>query len=64
VTLTSLDVGGTEYLLRISQWFQSNQVPANRKLSGSFTITGSPGDMTWTFTGAGKSWSGTVNLLK
>src|SRR5215472_6888071 len=35
VTLTSLNVGGTEYSSRISQWFQSNQLPANGKLSGS-----------------------------
>lgn len=64
VTLVGLNVGGGDYSSNISQWFGSNQLPANGRLSGSFTTTGSPGNLTWTFTGAGLSWSGSVSLLQ
>lgn len=63
VALTGLSVNGHDYTSQISQWFGSNQIPASGNLSGSFTTTGNPGGLTWTITGGGKTWSGTVNLL-
>ncbi|SPF56894.1 hypothetical protein SBA4_960034 [Candidatus Sulfopaludibacter sp. SbA4] len=63
VTLTGLNVGGDDYSADISQWFGSNQLPAHGRLSGSFTTTGGSVNLTWTFTGNGRSWSASVNLL-
>lgn len=66
ITLTGLHIGGNDYSSYISQWFGS-QLPAYGRVSASFTTTGSPGNMTWTFIGntrsSSVSWSGTVNLL-
>jgi len=63
VTITGLSIGGGDYSSYISQWFGTNQMPAYGSWSGSFTVTGgSAGDLTWTFSGNGMSWSGTVTL--
>ncbi|MBS1875079.1 MAG: DUF1906 domain-containing protein [Acidobacteria bacterium] len=62
VTLTGLIVGGNDYTQYISSWFGSNQIPARGQLAGNFTTTGSPGSITWSFSGNGQTWSQSVTL--